>query len=39
MGISVSMVEKHVVRGMLACKACERSLREQGDPGPDRAMA
>lgn len=39
MGISVSMVEKHVVRGMLACKACERSLREQGDPGPDQAMA
>lgn len=39
MGISVSMVEKHVVRGMLACKACERSLREQGDPGPDRATA
>lgn len=28
MGISVSMVEKHVVRGMVACKLCERRLRE-----------
>ncbi|MFM9902469.1 MAG: sigma-70 family RNA polymerase sigma factor [Polaromonas sp.] len=27
MGISVSMVEKHVVRGMVACKLCERRLR------------
>jgi len=26
MGVSVSMVEKHVVRGMVACKACERQL-------------
>lgn len=39
MGISVSMVEKHVVRGMLACKACERSLKAQGDPGAPRARA
>lgn len=28
MGISVSMVEKHIVRGMVACKVCERRLRE-----------
>ncbi|MBW7901581.1 MAG: sigma-70 family RNA polymerase sigma factor [Rhodocyclaceae bacterium] len=28
MGISVSMVEKHVVRGMVACKACARRLRD-----------
>jgi RNA polymerase sigma factor (sigma-70 family) len=27
MGISVSMVEKHVVRGMVACKLCGRRLR------------
>jgi RNA polymerase sigma-70 factor (ECF subfamily) len=27
MGISVSMVEKHVVRGMVACKLCARGLR------------
>jgi RNA polymerase sigma factor (sigma-70 family) len=30
MGISVSMVEKHVVRGMVACKLCERRLRAEG---------
>lgn len=35
MGISVSMVEKHIVRGMLACKLCERRLR--GDSAPDSA--
>ncbi|WP_198321020.1 sigma-70 family RNA polymerase sigma factor [Azohydromonas aeria] len=27
MGITVSMVEKHIVRGMVACKLCERRLR------------
>jgi RNA polymerase sigma factor (sigma-70 family) len=32
MGISVSMVEKHVVRGMVACKRCERGLRGGGTP-------
>jgi len=26
MGVSVSMVEKHVVRGMLACRQCRREL-------------
>lgn len=39
MGISVSMVEKHVVRGMLACRACERSLKAQGDTGPGGSTA
>lgn len=29
MGISISMVEKHVVRGMVACKLCERRLHNQ----------
>lgn len=33
MGISVSMVEKHVVRGMVACKVCERQLQEDGARG------
>lgn len=28
MGVSRSAVEKHVVRGLLACRACERSLSE-----------
>lgn len=32
MGISVSMVEKHVVRGMVACKLCERRLRRPAEP-------
>lgn len=35
MGISVSMVEKHVVRGMVACKLCERRLREDGGTIPE----
>ncbi|MDQ8023668.1 MAG: sigma-70 family RNA polymerase sigma factor [Moraxellaceae bacterium] len=39
MGISVSMVEKHVVRGMLACKLCERRLREGGDTVASRSGA
>lgn len=26
MGISISMVEKHVIRGTLACRRCEREL-------------
>ncbi|WP_328824783.1 sigma-70 family RNA polymerase sigma factor [Uliginosibacterium aquaticum] len=30
MGVSVSMVEKHVVRAMVACKLCERQLRGAG---------
>jgi RNA polymerase sigma factor (sigma-70 family) len=32
MGISVSMVEKHVVRGMVACRQCERSLDDCAAP-------
>jgi len=32
MGISVSMVEKHIVRAMVACKACERRLRHEQAP-------
>lgn len=34
MGISVSMVEKHVVRGMVACKRCERWLRDPAGQPP-----
>lgn len=34
MGASVSMVEKHIARGRLACRACERQLRgESGGEG------
>lgn len=29
MGISVSMVEKHIVRGMVACKQCQRRLKDE----------
>jgi RNA polymerase sigma-70 factor (ECF subfamily) len=36
MGISVSMVEKHVVRGMLARKLCERRLRGESAEPPRR---
>lgn len=35
MGISISMVEKHIVRGMVACKLCERRLRSVS-PGEGR---
>lgn len=34
MGISVSMVEKHIVRAMVACKQCERRLRGEADLTP-----
>ncbi|VFR16742.1 FIG006045: Sigma factor, ECF subfamily [plant metagenome] len=30
MGVSVSMVEKHLVRGMVACRACERRMGGRG---------
>ncbi len=36
MGISVSMVEKHMVRGMVACQVCERKLRDDNAPSPVR---
>ena len=39
MGISVSMVEKHIVRGMLACKLCERNVREQDSASAARTPA
>ncbi|WP_454691449.1 sigma-70 family RNA polymerase sigma factor [Achromobacter aloeverae] len=34
MEISCSMVEKHIVRAMVACKICERELARQDRPGP-----
>ena len=37
MGISVSAVEKHVVRGMLACRRCERRLQGLDDSATKRA--
>jgi RNA polymerase sigma factor (sigma-70 family) len=39
MGISVSMVEKHIVRAMVACKLCERRLRSEGRLEPGRPQA
>ena len=36
MGISVSMVEKHVVRGMLACRRCEQAQGGAAMPGHKR---
>lgn len=36
MGISISMVEKHIVRAMVACKLCERRLRGDAEPKPGR---
>lgn len=37
MGISVSMVEKHIVRAMVACKQCERRLRGEGELRPSQS--
>lgn len=34
MGISVSMVEKHIVRAMVACKQCQRRLRGEVELKP-----
>jgi RNA polymerase sigma factor (sigma-70 family) len=36
MSISVSMVEKHIVRAMVACKLCERRLRGDGELKRDK---
>ncbi len=36
MSISVSMVEKHIVRAMLACKLCQHRLRGEGGLAPGR---
>lgn len=33
MGTSVSMIEKHIARGRLACRACERQLQGQARVG------
>lgn len=38
MGISVSMVEKHIVRGMVACKLCQRRLREEKNMAPGKTQ-
>lgn len=38
MGISVSMVEKHVVRSMVACKLCERRLRMPAAKVPEAKL-
>ena len=36
MGVSCSMIEKHIVRGMVACKMCERQLARAHEPGRRR---
>ncbi|MDP5239277.1 sigma-70 family RNA polymerase sigma factor [Uliginosibacterium sp. 31-16] len=35
MGISVSMVEKHIVRGMLTCKQCRHTLMPEASTGAE----
>jgi RNA polymerase sigma-70 factor (ECF subfamily) len=37
MGASVSMVEKHIARGRLACRACERALQGLAPEPPPQA--